>query len=176
MEDKLWLSYEHLMKEDQQIHITKAVKKIQDKEDWVLRDQESRRLELINRAFQKQQEALVMDRSLEPRRKARVGGSQEQDNPKKKGVVVKKERKSKNAEELKIDWQAVFRTCQEGTSPETKVKHQPFRRLQEEHRLPAGDQTHPQKPRQRSEQALKRRRNRESPNPEKEEKHAFQTV
>ena len=101
MEDKLWLSYEHLMKEDQQIHITKEVKKMQDKEDWVLRDQERKRLELLNRAFQKQQEALVMDKSLEPRRKTKVGGNKDQDNPKKKVVVVKNERKSKNAEELK---------------------------------------------------------------------------
>ena len=87
------------MKEGEKINITQHVKHIKEKEDWVMLDEERKRLELLTRSYEKKQLKLARDKSLVPKIKKNLGLPDE--DIQKSAKSVKKERKKKNAEELK---------------------------------------------------------------------------
>ena len=53
--------YKIALKEEEKINLTKEVKKIKEKQDWIVIDQERRKLELLNRNFQNKHLALARD-------------------------------------------------------------------------------------------------------------------
>lgn len=61
------------MKEDQKIYVTREVKKLKEKEDWVIIQQEQRRLELLARGFEKRQIEMGRYKSSEPRTTKKKG-------------------------------------------------------------------------------------------------------
>ena len=49
------------------------MKKIKEREDWIVLDQERRRLELLNRGFEKKHHALGRDMTIEPKVRRKLG-------------------------------------------------------------------------------------------------------
>lgn len=89
------------MQENQRIYLTREVKKIKEKEDWIALQQQQRSLELLTRQYEGRQLQMVKDKSSQPRTKKDKAQEDDEEGKKNKGKAVKKERKRKNAEELK---------------------------------------------------------------------------
>lgn len=69
IEEKLLYDYEKVMEEDRKISLTRQVKKLKEKEDWLALAEQQRRLEILAREFEQRQHELARDKSTEPKSK-----------------------------------------------------------------------------------------------------------
>lgn len=93
IEQKILQEYQKMMKEAQQVTLTQQVKKLREKQDWILLEQEQKRIEALTHRFQKRQLQLGRDMSLQSKIKR---NTKEDPETKVKAKTVKKERRKKN--------------------------------------------------------------------------------